>query len=120
MPYTAASLVVVWGILMDVINNFPTYFVENLHSINYLYAAIVAVVFGLLARRIAGIILLPVIASVVYIAAVMYVPSLLNGGAIAMPALDKVLLEEFIAFYVIFLVADFVVFLVKKIVQKLF
>ena len=105
---------------MDVITNFPTYFVENLHSINYLYAGIVAVVFGILAGRAFGIIVWPVIASAVYLAAVMYVPVLLNGGEFVMPVFDKALLEQFIAFYVIFLVADTVVVIIKKLIQKIF
>ncbi len=105
---------------MDVFTNFPTYLVADLHSINYLYAGIVAVIFGLLARRALGIILLPVLAAVVYIAALIVVPALLNGGSIAMPVLDKVLVEKLIAFYVVFLVADTVVFAIKKLIQKIF
>lgn len=105
---------------MDVITNFPTYFVADLHSINYLYAVIVALIFGLLARKAGGIILLPILASVIYVAAVMYVPTLLNGGAVAMPVFDKALAEKLIAFYVVFLVADTVVFAIKKLIQQLF
>jgi hypothetical protein len=108
------------GDYMDVITNFPTYFVADLDSINYLYAGIVAVIFGLLARKTLGVILLPVVAAVIYLAAVMYVPLLLNGGAITMPALDKGLLERLISFYVVFLVADLVVFIIKKLIQKIF
>jgi hypothetical protein len=57
---------------------------------------------------------------VVYVAALLVVPALLNGGSIAMPVLDKALAEKLIAFFVVFLVADLVVFAIKKLVQKLF
>jgi len=105
---------------MDVITTFPTYALDYFHHINWLYAGIIAVVFGLVTARLPGIIIVPVFAAAAYIAALIVVPALLHHTAMAMPVFDKKLLEEGLAFYVFFLVADAVVYAVKSLIAKIF
>jgi hypothetical protein len=109
---------------MDVITSFPAYFFDYLHTVvampNIIYAGVIALLFGIMTARTPGVIFSPVIAAIVYIAALAVIPPLLAHTGIVAPAFDKALLEKGIALYVIFLVADTVVFGIKKAVMAIF
>jgi hypothetical protein len=102
---------------MDVVTSFPTYFFNNLHSINLVYAGIIALFFGVATGGAVGVFFVPAIAAIVYIAARAVIPPLLNHAAIVTPVFDKVLLEQAITLYVAFFVAILVVFAVKRSIQ---
>jgi len=109
---------------MDVITSFPTYFMDYVHTVmampNCIYAGVIALFFGIVTARAPGVVFVPVVAAVVYIAALAVIPPLLAHADIVAPVFDKALLEKGIALYVIFLVADTVVFAIKKAIMAIF
>ncbi|MDE2183813.1 MAG: hypothetical protein KGJ78_12415 [Alphaproteobacteria bacterium] len=105
---------------MDFITSFPSYFLSNLHAVNLLYAGIIAVFFGLATASTAGLVFVPAIAAVVYIAARAVIPPLINHAAIVTPNMDKVLAEQALSLYVGFFIAILIVFAIKKAAQAAF
>jgi hypothetical protein len=108
---------------MEVITSFPVYFMDNLHAVmampNCIYAGVIALFFGIVTARFPGVLFVPVVAAIVYLAALAVIPQLLAHAAIVAPVFDKALLKEGIALYVLFLVADTVVFGIKKAVMAI-
>jgi hypothetical protein len=104
---------------MDIITGLPAYLQQFVHGLDHYHmiqAAVIALFFGIAASSIAGVIIVPVIAAIVYIAADAVIPPLLHHTAIAMPMFDKHMLQEALALYVFFLVAVAIIFVVKKLV----
>ena len=104
---------------MDVITTFPTYFVAGLHQIDPIYGVIIALFFGIATATVVGVIISPILAAIVYIAAKAIIPPLIHHAALVMPAFDKALVKEGLVLYVAFLVAIAVVFAVKKAILSL-
>lgn len=103
---------------MDVVTSFPTFFVDYVHGLAvapaYYYVAVIALFFGIVTARVGGALFTPVIAAIVYVAALQVVPALLHHGEITMPAFDLELAKKLVALYVVFLVLDGIVFGIKK------
>ena len=104
---------------MDMLNYLPTELGEHLRSIDLVYAGVIALAFGLLTEGVVGVFLVPAIAAVVYIAAQAIIEPLLNHGAILTPQLDKAMAEQVLTLYVVFLVADTLVYAIKKAVTTI-
>ena len=104
---------------MDVITTFPTYFVAGLHQIDPIYGVIIALFFGVATATVVGVIVSPILAAIVYIAAKAIIPPLIHHTALVMPTFDKVLLKEGLVLYVAFLIAVAVVFAVKKLILSM-
>ena len=104
---------------MEIITTFPTYFVAGLHQIDPIYGVIIALFFGVATATVVGVIVSPILAAIVYIAAKAIIPPLIHHTALVMPTFDKALLKEGLVLYVAFLVAIAVVFALKKIVMSL-
>lgn len=103
---------------MDIVTSFPGYFCDYVHGLlampNIVYVGVIALFFGIATVRFMGVIFIPVIATIVYLAAQAVIPSLLAHADIVVPAFDLKLAKEAVALYVVFLVVDTVVFAVKK------
>ena len=102
---------------MDIITGLPGYltgFIHHLDHYHMIQAGVIALFFGIAAASIVGVIVVPVIAAIVYIAADTLIPPLLHHATIVMPAFDKALLQEGVALYVFFLVAVAIIFAIKK------
>jgi len=96
-------------------------FVKSLSHDHYhlIQAAIIALFFGVAVGSIPGLIIVPAIAAIVYIAADAVIPPLMHHTAIVVPAFDKALLEQAITLYVAFLVAILVIFGIKKLILSI-
>ena len=106
-----------WGIDMDIITEFPKHlcdFVHHLNTIQLITGGVIALFFGVATGTIIGVLVAPILAALVYIAADAVIPALMNHTPFAMPAIDKALLHEAIFLYVAFLVVIVVVFVIKK------
>lgn len=105
---------------MDIVTSFPAYFVGYLHTLQVMpvcvYAAVIALFFGLITKRFAGVIFIPVLATVVFIAAQAVGPVVINHAALAVPAFDLSFVKMAVATYAVFLVLDTVVFAIKKLI----
>ena len=99
---------------MDALNYLPTMIIEHLRGIDLVYAGVIFLFFGLMTERAVGVIVVPLIAAAVYIAAQSTIAPLLHHGAIAAPEFDRAMLEQIVALYIFFLVADTAVYAVKK------
>lgn len=103
---------------MDVVTSFPTYFCDFVHGLAvapaYYYVAVIALFFGIVTRRVGGAFFTPIIAAVVYLAALQVVPALLHHAEIVTPAFDLALAKQLVALYIVFLVLDGIVFGIKK------
>lgn len=102
---------------MDVIMGLPAYltgFIHHLDQYHLIQAGVIALFFGFAASGIAGVIVTPILAAIVYIAADTVIPPLLHHASIAMPVFDKAMLQEGVALYVFFLIGIAIVFAVKK------
>ncbi len=103
---------------MDVVTSFPAFFCDYVHGLmvmpNIIYAGVIALFFGIVTARFPGVIFVPVVAAVVYVAAQAVIPPLMHSAEIVMPAFDLALAKQLVALYVVFLVADTVVFAIKK------
>lgn len=110
------------GIVMTFLMEFPAYFVGFLHSLlampHLAYAAVIALFFGIVTASKPGLVVVPVVAALVYIAALAIGPVVLNHAALVIPAMDLALAKMALAAYVVFLVVDTVVFALKKTVLK--
>ena len=108
---------------MHIVTSFPPYFVGFLHSLlvspTYIYVAVIALFFGLITKQFAGVIFIPVLATVVFLAAQAVGPVVLNHAALAIPAFDLALAKTAVAAYIVFLVLDTVVFAIKKLILKI-
>jgi len=104
---------------MDVVTSFPAYFAGFVHTLpvfpTYIYVAVIALFFGLAAERVGGVLFLPVLSAVVFVAALAVIPPLLANGDITVPAFDLDLAKKLVAAYAVFLVLGAVVFAVKKV-----
>jgi hypothetical protein len=105
---------------MEVVTSFPTYFVGFVHTLyvmpTLVYVAVIALFFGLITNKFAGVIFIPVLATAIFIAAQAIGPALIGHAEMAMPAFDLALAKLAVASYAVFLVLDTVVFAIKKLV----
>jgi hypothetical protein len=105
---------------MEVVTSFPTYFVGFLHTLlvmpTLVYVVVIALFFGLITNKFAGVIFIPVLAAAVFIAATVIGPVVLNNAALTMPAFDLAFAKLAVACYVVFLVLDAIVFGIKELV----
>lgn len=103
---------------MDIVTSFPAYFVGYVHTLiampTVIYVAVVALFFGLITNKLAGVIVIPVLATAVFIVALALGPVFLNNAALVFPPFDLALAKVAVASYAVFLVLDTVVFAVKK------
>lgn len=103
---------------MDIVTSFPAFFCGYVHGLlvmpNIIYAGVIALLFGLATARFPGVIIMPVLAAIAYVAAQAVIPPLLHHGDIVMPAFDLALVKQLVALYVVFLVVDTVIFGIKK------
>lgn len=108
---------------MAVLTDFAAYFVSFLHTVlvmpHVAYAGVIALFFGIVTASVAGLIVVPVVAAIVYIAALALGPVVLNHAPLIVPSVDIALAKELIAAYLVFLVADTIVYAIKKAVLKL-
>ncbi len=108
---------------MAVLAGFPEYFVGFLHSLiampHVAYAAVVALFFGLVTISRPGLLLVPVIAAIVYIAALTVGPVVISHAQLVVPGFDIALAKELFAAYLVFLVADTIIYVIKKCVLRL-
>ncbi len=108
---------------MHIITSFSPYFVGFVHSLlvspTYIYVAVIALFFGLITKQFAGVIIIPVVATVVFLAVQAVSPVVLNHAALVFPAFDLALAKTAVASYIVFLVLDTVVFAIKKLVLKI-
>ncbi len=107
---------------MDIITSFHTHFSDFLHQLdNYhmIQGGIIALFFGVAVGSIPGLIIVPALAAIVYIAADAVLLPLLHHGHIVMPVFDKALLQQGVTLYVAFLIAIIVVFAVKKLILSI-
>jgi hypothetical protein len=96
---------------MHIITSFPPYFVGFLHSL------LVSPTY--ITKQFAGVIFIPVLATVIFLAAQIIGPVLLNHAVLATPAFDLALAKTAVAAYIVFLVLDTVVFAIKKLILKI-
>lgn len=103
---------------MAILAGFPAYFIAFLHDISAVphiyYAVVIAVFFGIATASRPGLVIVPVIAAIVYIAALVLGPVLINNAKLIVPEFDVALAKQLLATYIVFLVADTVVYIVKK------
>ncbi|GAA0538165.1 hypothetical protein FHS83_003545 [Rhizomicrobium palustre] len=108
---------------MALISGFPAYFVgfvAALLSMPLVFCgAVVAVFFGLVTVSRAGLVLVPAVAAIVFTTLSVFVPNLIGHAPLSIPAFDVMLLRGLVAAYVVFLIADSVVFAVKKAILRL-
>jgi hypothetical protein len=108
---------------MDFLTGFPGYFVNFLTDIitapHVFYAAVVALFFGLATASKPGLLFVPVIAAIVYVAALAVGPVVIGHAKLVVPALDVALFRQLLAAYLVFLVADAIVYIVKKYLLRL-
>ncbi len=107
---------------MDIITSFPAHLTAFLHGLDHYHmiqGGIIALFFGVAVGSIAGVIIVPAIAAIVYIAADAVIPPLMHHTAIVMPVFNKALLQEGVTLYVAFLVAIVVVFVIKKVILSI-
>jgi hypothetical protein len=103
---------------MDVVTSFPAFFCDYVHGLlvmpNIIYVGVIALFFGIVTARFPGVIFVPVVAAIVYLAAQAVIPPLLHHGEIVMPAFNLALVKQAVALYVVFLVVDTIIFAIKK------
>jgi hypothetical protein len=108
---------------MAFLTGFPGYFVSFLTDLitvpHVVYAAAVAVFFGLATISKPGLLLVPVIAAIVYITALAVGPVVISHAKLVVPALDIALIRQLLAAYLAFLVADTLVYVVKRYLLRL-
>jgi hypothetical protein len=110
---------------MEIVNSVHVFFVSVLHGVvlvspNYIYAAVIALFFGLITKRAAGVFFIPVLATVVFLAALMIGPVVLKHEPLVYPTFDLDYAKHAGVYYVTFLVAGGVVFAIKKLILKIF
>ena len=109
---------------MHIVTSFPPYFISFLHSLpvspTWIYVAVVALFFGLITDRFVGVILIPVLAAAIFLAAQVIGPVILSHSALTIPTFDLAFAKLAAAAYIVFLVLDTVVFAVKKAIKAIF
>ena len=107
---------------MAFLSGFPAYFFTFLHNLSSVphvyYAVVIAVFFGITTASRPGLVVVPLIAAIVYIAALVIGPVVLQHAKLVVPAFDLALAKQVLAAYIVFLVADTVVYVVKKYVLR--
>lgn len=107
---------------MAFVLGFPAYFIGFLHGLTSVphvyYAVVVAIFFGLATVSRAGILVVPLIAAIVYVAALAVGPVVFDHAKLVVPAFDLALAKQILAAYLVFLVADSVVYAVKKAILR--
>ncbi len=108
---------------MDVVTSFPAYFISFAHGLavmpTIVYVGVIALFFGLVTKDFAGVIFTPVVAGLIFLAVQLVEPVVVKHAPLAFPALDLAFAKLAVAVYVVFLVLDLVVFLVKKVILKI-
>ena len=108
---------------MEIVTSFHTYFVSFLHGLlvspAYIYVGVIALFFGLITKRFAGVIFVPVVATAVYLAVLTLAPVIVNHAALTPPVFDLAYAKLALASYIVFLVLGAVVFAIKKLILKL-
>jgi hypothetical protein len=108
---------------MEIVTSFHTYFVSFLHGLlvspTYIYVGVIALFFGLITRRLAGVIFVPVLATIIYLAVLTLAPVIVQHAELKPPVFDVAYAKLAIASYIVFLVLGAVVFAIKKLVLKL-
>jgi hypothetical protein len=108
---------------MEIVTGFFAYLVSYAHSLlvmpTYIYVAVIALFFGLIAKDFAGVIFGPVMAGFIFLAVVVLAPVLLNNASLKFPEMDLAFAKLALAVYIVFLVLDTVVFLIKKLILKI-
>ncbi len=103
---------------MVILADFAAYFVGFLHDVlvvpHAVYAAVIALFFGIVTASRPGVIVVPLVAAVIYIAALAVGPVVLHHAPLVVPGFDIALVKELIAAYIVFLVADTIVYAIKK------
>jgi len=107
---------------MAFVTGFPAYFAGFLHMIATMpyvaYAVIIALFFGITTASKPGLVLVPAVAALVFIAAKAVVPVVAHHSPLVVPALDAALAAEAVAAYIVFLIAGTAVYAVKRAVLK--
>jgi hypothetical protein len=75
---------------------------------------VIALFFGLITNKFAGVIFIPVLATAVFIAAEVIGPVVIKDAALTVPAFDLAFATMAVACYGVFLVLDTIVFGIKK------
>lgn len=108
---------------MDMVTSFPAYFVGYVHTLiampTVIYVAVIALFFGLITDKLAGVIVHPAMAAVVFIASQVIAPVVTSHAEMVLPVFDAAFAKMAVALYIVFLVLDTVVFAVKKLVVKI-
>ena len=108
---------------MEIVQSFPAYFVAYLHSLiimpTVVYVAVIALFFGVITDKLSGVILTPIVATLVFVAAMAIGPVIMNHAALALPEFDLAFAKLVVASYAVFLVLDTIVFVIKKLILKI-
>ena len=107
---------------MEIVTSFHTYFVSFVHGLlvspTYIYVGVIALFFGLITRRFAGVIFVPVLATIIYLAVLTLAPVIVQHAELKPPVFDLAYAKLAVASYIVFLVLGAVVFAIKKLIQK--
>lgn len=108
---------------MEIVTSFPSYFVAFVHGLAVMptiaYVGVIALFFGLITKDIAGVIFTPVVAGLIFLAVQIVEPVVVKHAPLVFPAMDMAFAKLAVAIYLVFLVLDTVVFLIKKLVLKI-
>ena len=109
---------------MEIVTSFPAYFVAYAHTLavmpTIIYVGVIALFFGLITKDFGGMIFTPLVAGLIFLAVQIVEPVFVKHTALAFPAMDLAFAKLAVAVYLVFLVLDTVVFLVKKLILKIF
>ena len=108
---------------MDIITEFPKHlsdFIHHLSTIQMITGGVIALLLGVATGTIVGVLVAPILAAALYIAADTVIPPLLHHTSFVIPAFDKAMLKEAVLLYVAFLVVIVVVFAIKKAILAVF
>jgi hypothetical protein len=107
---------------MGFLTGFLAYFIGFLHDLiavpHVYYAAVVALFFGLATASRAGLVVIPLIAAIVFLAALVVGPYVISHAELVIPKFDSALAWQLLAAYVVFLVADTIVYIAKSVVLR--
>jgi len=108
---------------MEIVTSFPAYFVSYVQSLmvmpTYIYVAVIALFFGLITKDFGSVIFGPVIAGLIFLAVGVLEPVVMGTGSLKLPEMDLAFAKLAVAVYIVFLVLDTVVFLIKKLILKI-
>jgi len=107
---------------MAAVISFPSFFISFIQTLiampQLYYAAVIALFFGIVTASKPGLIVVPAIAAIVYVTALAFVPAFLHHADLVVPAMDAKLAQAIAAAYVVFLIADSLIYAVKKTLLK--